>query len=64
MQRVLGDLGPPAEEVIRLRHFSDLTFAAIARRLGLSPNTAKSHYYRGLVRLRGRLGARGERLVG
>lgn len=52
VERALDRLGPPTEEVIRLKHFEDLTFESIGLRLDLSPNTAKSHYYRGLVRLR------------
>ena len=64
VDRVLEDLGSPADEIIRLKHFEELTFEAIARRLELSPNTAKSHYYRGLARLRDRLGAKGEELTG
>jgi RNA polymerase sigma-70 factor (ECF subfamily) len=64
VERALDHLGPPAEDVIRLKHFEDLTFEAIGLRLGLSPNTAKSHYYRGLARLRQWLGRGGEELAG
>ncbi len=56
VEQALERLGPPAEDVIRLKHFEDLTFESIGQRLELSPNTAKSHYYRGLVRLRSWLG--------
>ena len=56
VEQALERLGPPAEDVIRLKHFEDLTFESIGQRLELSPNTAKSHYYRGLVRLRAWLG--------
>ncbi|MEM7308565.1 MAG: sigma-70 family RNA polymerase sigma factor [Planctomycetota bacterium] len=52
LERAIERLGPPASTVIRLKHFEELTFDAIADRLSLSPNTAKSHYYRGLERLR------------
>lgn len=52
----LAELGPPVDEIIRLKHFENLTFEALAVRLGISPNTAKSHYYRGLSKLRDRLG--------
>ncbi len=48
----LQQLGPPAEDIIRLKHFEHLTFDEIARRTGTAVNTAKSHYYRGLRRLR------------
>jgi RNA polymerase sigma-70 factor, ECF subfamily len=64
VERALDHLGPPAEDVIRLKHFEDLTFEGIGLRLELSPNTAKSHYYRGLARLREWLERRGEGLVG
>jgi RNA polymerase sigma-70 factor (ECF subfamily) len=64
VEAALEQLGPPAEDVIRLKHFEDLTFETIGRRLDLSPNTAKSHYYRGLARLRAWLGTHGEELVG
>jgi len=47
----LDRLGPPASDVIRLKNFEDLTFDELAQRLGMSANTAKSHYYRGLRRL-------------
>jgi RNA polymerase sigma-70 factor (ECF subfamily) len=64
VERALERLGPPAEDVIRLKHYEELTFESIGLRLGLSTNTTKSHYYRGLARLRGWLGRRGEELVG
>jgi len=48
----LGRLGPPAEDIVRLKHFEELTFEEIGQRLALSPNTAKTHYYRALERLR------------
>jgi len=38
--------------VIRLKHFGQLTFEEISRRLKISTNTAKTRYYRGLIRLR------------
>lgn len=44
--------------VVRLKHFEDLTFEGIAQRLAISPNTAKTRYYAGLDKLRGRLGKR------
>jgi RNA polymerase sigma-70 factor (ECF subfamily) len=53
----LDHLGPPAADVIYLKHFQYLTFEEIADRLGVSPNTAKSQYYRGLRKLRELLGA-------
>ena len=38
--------------IVRLKHFDDLTFQDIGERLGESPNTIKTRYYRGLLRLR------------
>ena len=44
---------PPAQrDVILFKHFEQLTFDEIARRLEMSSNTVKSNYYRGLDRLR------------
>jgi RNA polymerase sigma-70 factor (ECF subfamily) len=50
----------PREEalVIELKQFHDLTFDQIAARLSISPNTAKSRYYRGLEGMRERLARR------
>jgi RNA polymerase sigma-70 factor (ECF subfamily) len=52
----------PEEErvVVRLKHFSHLTFEQTAQRLGLSPNTVKTRYYRALLRLRRWLAPRKE----
>jgi RNA polymerase sigma-70 factor (ECF subfamily) len=52
----LARLDGPQAEVIQLHHFSALTFEQIAAQLKLSTSTAKSHYYRGVERLRGLLG--------
>jgi RNA polymerase sigma-70 factor (ECF subfamily) len=54
----LERLGDPEAEIIRLKHFEDLTFEELAERLNISPNTAKTRYYRGLGRLREDLGPR------
>lgn len=51
----LDKVGAPDATVLRLRHFEQLTFDEIGRRLSMSPNTAKTQYYRGLERLRGLL---------
>lgn len=48
----LEEMGPPPADIIRMKHFDHLTFAEIGARLGLCENTIKSHYYRGLCRLR------------
>ena len=54
----LESLEPELAQVLRLKHFEDLTFEEIGRRLGLSPNTAKTRHYRGLAKLRQLLGKR------
>ena len=64
VDRALEQLGRPGSDVIRLKHYEELSFPEIGARLDLSPNTAKSLYYRGLARLRTALGTRGEELVG
>lgn len=47
----------PADEaeVVRLKHEQGLSFAQIGDRLGTSPHTLKSRYYRALSRLRSAL---------
>jgi RNA polymerase sigma-70 factor (ECF subfamily) len=52
VHRALESLAAKERRVIELKHFEDLTFAVIGERLGLSPNTAKAWYYRGLEELR------------
>jgi RNA polymerase sigma-70 factor (ECF subfamily) len=56
--RELEALKPEESEVLRLKHFDGRTFELIAEQLGLSPNTVKTRYYRGLQRLRVRLAGR------
>jgi RNA polymerase sigma-70 factor (ECF subfamily) len=48
----LRKIGREQAQVIRLKHFEGQTFEEIGRRLGLSPNTVKTRYYRGLEELR------------
>lgn len=43
--------------VVRLKHFDELTFAEIGDQLELSPNTAKTRYYRAILKLRTLVGA-------
>jgi RNA polymerase sigma-70 factor, ECF subfamily len=50
--RLLEELPPESHRILRMKHFDDLTFDEIGARLGLSPNTAKTLYYRALLRLR------------
>lgn len=49
------EIGPPANEVVRLRYREELSFEEIGKRLAIPSNTAKTHYYRALARLRQRL---------
>jgi len=56
----LRKIGREEAEVIRLKHFEGQTFEEISRHLGLSPNTVKTRYYRGLEELRPLLTAREE----
>lgn len=52
----LERLGPPANDIIRMRHFEELSFEEIARAHGEPVNTIKARYYRGMERLRELLG--------
>ena len=47
----LATLSEQERVVVRMKHFEDLTFEGIGERLGCSPNTAKTRYYRGLTKL-------------
>jgi RNA polymerase sigma-70 factor (ECF subfamily) len=51
LQASLASLAEREARVIRLKYFEDLTFEEIGRRLALSPNTAKTVFYRGMKRL-------------
>lgn len=55
LHEALEALEPAERAVIRLKHFDDLTFEAIAAVLSVSANTAKTRYYRGMKRLQSRL---------
>ena len=48
----LARVGEPGAEVIRLRHFEELSFEEIALRFREPTSTVKARYYRGLERLR------------
>lgn len=52
VHKALAELEPPVEDVVRLKHFERLSFTQIGAVLRISPNTAKSRYYKGLDRLR------------
>jgi len=59
VHRGLERIGDKESEVIRLKHFEELTFEEIGARLGVSSNTAKARYYRGLRALEPLLERRG-----
>lgn len=48
----LQELGPPEADILRLKHYEELTFVEIGALLDMSPNTAKTQYYRGIAWLR------------
>ena len=54
--QALTRLGSPDADVIRLKHYEEQTFTEVGRSLGVSPNTAKFWYYRGMRKLRRWLG--------
>lgn len=49
--RALAELPPDLECVLRLKHFEDLSFAALAARLDITVSLAKARYYRGLRKM-------------
>lgn len=57
----LERLGPPEDEIVRRKHFDGQSFDALGSALGISPNTAKTYYYRALSRLRDLLDSSGDR---
>lgn len=60
LEASLAELDPSEEEVVRLKHFEELTFKRIGELLGVPLNTVKSRYYRGIAWLRRRLARRDE----
>ena len=48
----LERVDPLQAVVIRSKHFGGKTFEEIAEAQGISSNTAKTRYYRGLIKLR------------
>ncbi len=55
VRAALARLPGREEAVIRMKHYDDLTFQAIAERMGHAPSTVKSIYYRALSQLRAQL---------
>ena len=52
----LSELDPEESAVVQKKHFEGKTFEELAAELGISPNTAKSRYYRGIRSLQAKLG--------
>lgn len=52
----LAKLDEPKRVVVELKHVEGLTFPEIGARLGISQNTARTRYYRGLRALKASLG--------
>ena len=48
----LERLSPADQELVRLKHYEDLSFTQLGERLGSSPNTLKARYYRAMSKLR------------
>ncbi|MCE9592662.1 MAG: sigma-70 family RNA polymerase sigma factor [Planctomycetes bacterium] len=57
LYRGLARLSADERACVRLKHFEDRTFDEIGAFLRISPNTAKTQYYRGLRRLHEILGS-------
>ena len=55
VRAAVDSLGPPTSTIIHSKHFEGLTFQEIGERMDLSPNSAKTYYYRGLKKLRMKL---------
>lgn len=47
VKREIGKLPPQYAEIMILKYFEDMTFEQIGEALEISPNTAKSNFYRG-----------------
>ena len=60
LDKLLRHLAPREAEVLRLRHVEQLDNGEVAQFLGISVSSVKTHYYRGLDKLRGVLRAAGE----
>lgn len=55
VQLAVLELGSPAAEIVRLKHYEDATFPGIAQELGMPLGSVKTQYYRAVGRLRVRL---------
>ncbi len=59
LDEAMAELGRADREAVLLRYFEDRDYAAVAARLGLSPNAARMRVDRALDKLRARLERRG-----
>ncbi len=50
--RLMRHLRGREAQIVRLKHFEDLSFEEIAKLLEVAPSTAKTHYYRAVEKLR------------
>jgi RNA polymerase sigma-70 factor (ECF subfamily) len=57
LEQALARLASQEEAIVRQKLIHESTFVEIGDRFGISPNTAKTRYYRGLARVRGFLTA-------
>lgn len=57
LEHTLERLGPPDADVVRLKHYDDLTFEGIGRVMGITTKMAKTRYYRGIAWLQRELSA-------
>lgn len=57
LAEAMEHLPPVSREILELRHFEDLTFPEIARRLGRTLDGVKNLWVRGLARLRREVGS-------
>ena len=58
LETALAVLSASERAVVRAKHFDHAIFETIGERLGISANTAKTRYYRGMLKLRAHLRAR------
>lgn len=52
VERALAEVGGVEAETVRWKFFEDLTFKEMGERTGMSPNTLKTRFYRGMERLK------------
>lgn len=60
LERILAELEPTLQDVVRLRLFEELTMEGVAERLGIPLSTAKHRLVRGMVDYRAALRRQGQ----